>query len=121
MFYESDRVFKMAFNEDLAWRIREALRSQPGVTEKKMFGGISFMLNGNMCCGVVGDELMARVGAEQQTEALAQPHAKIMDFTGRPMKGYVFVSPAGTATDDDLSTWVGQAVAFVKTLPPKQK
>ncbi len=109
----------MAFDETLAGRIRSVLEHQQGMTEKKMFGGLAFMLNGNMCCGVTKDQLMLRLGEKEAAEALAQPHARPMDFTGRPMKGMVFVDPAGTASEEDLRGWVQRAVAFVSTLPAK--
>ena len=109
----------MAYNEQLAERVRKILAKQGGLYEIKMFGGIALMLRGHMCCGVVKELLMVRVGPEAYEKALAKPHARPMDFTGRPMKGLVFVSPAGTRTDKGLSGWVGQATRFVKTLPPR--
>jgi TfoX/Sxy family transcriptional regulator of competence genes len=109
----------VAYDESLAARVRAALSELEGMTEKKMFGGIAFMLDGNMCCGVVKDELMLRLGEERGSRALEQPHARPMDFTGRPMKGFVFVSPEGIATDDALRKWVRQAVDFASSLPPK--
>jgi TfoX/Sxy family transcriptional regulator of competence genes len=108
----------MAYDEDLAGRIREELASRDDVTERKMFGGIAFMVGGNMCCGVAGEDLMLRLGAEGADAALKDPHARPMDFTGRPMSGYVFVAPGGTATPSDLRRWVDRAVAFATTLPP---
>ena len=111
----------MAYSEELAHRVRAALQDQPGLSEKKMFGGIAFMLNGNMCCGIVKDELMARVGPEQYAAALAKPHARAMEFTGRPMTGMVFVDPCGIADDDALADWVKMGVRFAGSLPPKQK
>ena len=109
----------MAYDEGLAQRLREQFQDQAGVVEKKMFGGLSFMVRGHMCCGVVKDELMVRVGPVGHEEALAQPHARPMDFTKRPMKGMVFVAPAGLVEDYDLASWVQRGVAFVSTLPPK--
>jgi TfoX/Sxy family transcriptional regulator of competence genes len=109
----------MAFDETLADRIRSVLKRQKVVAERKMFGGLAFLLNGNMCCGVTKDQLMLRLGEEGAAEALALPHARPMDFTGRPMKGMVFVAPAGLASDEDLRGWVKRAVAFVSTLPAK--
>ena len=84
-----------------------------------MFGGLSFMLQGNMCCGVEGDRLMVRVGPENYDEALEQEHAELMNFTGRPMKGFVFVGAAGLASDEDLAAWVQRGVEFALTLPAK--
>jgi TfoX/Sxy family transcriptional regulator of competence genes len=109
----------MAYDENLAARIRALLDSDPSVTERKMFGGIAFMINGNMCCGVAGEDLMLRVGAAEYEAALARPNARPMDFTGRPMKGMVFVGAAGTRTAKSLETWVARAFAFASSLPPK--
>src|SRR5262245_50395193 len=85
----------VAYDKGLAQRIREALEDQPNISEKKMFGGLAFLVRGNMCVGVVGDQLMVRVGAEAHDEALRQPFARKMDFTGRPMKGLVYVVCVG--------------------------
>ena len=109
----------MAYDEGLAQRIREHLEGRDGVSERKMFGGVAFMLSGNMCCGVVDDELMVRVGPEGYEGALAQPHAREMDFTGRPMRGMVYVGTAGVAEDDDLAGWIGRGETFAGALPPK--
>ena len=109
----------MAYDETLAQRIREALAGREGLTEKKMFGGMAFMLRGNMCCGIVRDQLMVRVGPEGHQEALARPHARPMDFTGRPMKGMVYVGPEGTKSDAGLAAWLRLGVEFAATLPPK--
>ncbi len=109
----------MAYDEDVANRVREALAKQDGVDEKKMFGGLAFMVRGHMCCGAMGDEMMVRVGPDQYEECLAHPHARKMDFTGKPMRGMIYVSPEGIAGDDDLAAWVGRGLAFVSTLPPK--
>jgi TfoX/Sxy family transcriptional regulator of competence genes len=109
----------MAYDDKLASRVRKALEKQRGVTEKKMFGGLCFMLGDAMCCGIVGGELMARVGADRYAEALARPGARPMDFSGKPMVGYVFVGEAGMRTASDLARWVEWCASFVKTLPPK--
>ena len=109
----------MAVNEALVARIRSALANEPNVTEKKMFGGVAFMVGGNMCCGVNTDDLMLRVGADGHNAALRRPHARPMDFTGRPMKSMVFVGAAGTERDADLRGWIDTALDFVRTLPPK--
>lgn len=109
----------MAYDETLAERLRKALSGASGVTERRMFGGLAFMLDGHMCCGVVGDEVVVRVGPEEYSSALARPHAREMDFTGKPLKGFVYVGPRGVATDDDLRAWIGRAVQFVRSLPPK--
>ena len=107
----------MAYNEELAARIQTALEGRPGVIERKMFGGIAFMIHGNMCCGVVNDDLMVRVGADSHEASLALPHARPMDFTGRPMKGFVYVGPEGINDDGALSGWVERGVSFAQSLP----
>ena len=109
----------MAYDERLADRIRSALDGQAGLGERKMFGGLAFMVHGNMACGVEGDRLMLRVGPDLYEEALGRPHAAPMDFTGRPMKGFVFVEPAGTDTDAALQDWLEMGVRFARSLPPK--
>jgi TfoX/Sxy family transcriptional regulator of competence genes len=109
----------MAYDDKLAERIRRALAGQEGLAEKKMFGGLSFMLLGNMCCGVLKDDLVVRVGPARFEEALAEPHARPMDFTGRPIRGMVYVGPAGYRGDDDLAAWLKRGVAFARSLPPK--
>jgi TfoX/Sxy family transcriptional regulator of competence genes len=109
----------MAYDEGVAQRVREALADESGVLEKKMFGGIAFMLRGNMCCGVVGEELMLRVGPDGYEQALAKPHARPMDFTGRPMRGMLYVASEGFESDRDLSKWLARATAFAGSLPAK--
>lgn len=109
----------MAYDEKLADQVRKVLARRKDLTEKKMFGGIAFMLRGHMCCGVVNEELVVRVGPERYEKALSQPQARPMDFTGRPLKGFVFVSPNGYKTGKALAKWVRQAVQFVMTLPRK--
>jgi hypothetical protein len=109
----------MAFDEGLAERIRERLGDQPGLVEKKMFGGVGFMLHGNMSCGVYKDDLIVRVGPDSYEEAVIRPHTRPFDITGRPMKGWVFVAPGGYESDDDLDGWVGEGVAFALSLPEK--
>ncbi len=109
----------MAYDEGLADRLRTIFAGRPEVVEQKMFGGVAYMVAGNMCCGVIGNTLMARVGPEAYREALTQPHAHPMDMTGRPMKGFVVVDPPGIATDADLLTWVARCEKFIETLPPK--
>jgi TfoX/Sxy family transcriptional regulator of competence genes len=107
----------MAYDEGLADRIRDVVDA--GTTERKMFGGIAFMQRGNMFVGIVKDDLMVRVGPDRNDEALRQAHARPMDFTGKPMKGYVFVAPAGYESDDALEKWVNWGAEFVATLPAK--
>ena len=109
----------MAFNEELALRIRQSLGEQTGVTERKMFGGLCFMVHGNMLGGVMGDEIIVRVGAERYKDALKQPHAREMDFTGRPMRGFVVVASEGIASDERLNEWVQRGAQFATSLPPK--
>ncbi len=111
----------MVYNEQLAFRVRKLLNEQKRLGEREMFGGITFMLHGKMCCGVVGDELVVRVGPESYDEALSQPHTRPMDFTGRPLKGFVFVGPGGNKTDEDLAKWVNQAAKFVSSLLAKNR
>jgi hypothetical protein len=109
----------MAFDEQLAERVRKEFSAHRDVTEKKMFGGLAFMLNGNMCCGVAGEDLMLRVGPDAHDAELRRPHARVMDFTHRPMKGFVFVAPAGVKTAAALRSRMKPAIAFVGTLPRK--
>lgn len=109
----------MAYDESLAERVRATLAERDGVTERKMFGGLAFMLHGNMCCGVLGDELMLRLGPEAAERALGEPHVREMDFTGRPMTGMVFVEAAGLAGEEALERWVDGAVGYASALPPK--
>jgi TfoX/Sxy family transcriptional regulator of competence genes len=108
---------EMAFDELLGDRVRTALSDRDDVIERRMFGGLVFMVAGNMCVGISGDDLMVRLGPDVEAEALAQPHARPMDFTGRPMKGFVNVSSAGIETDDMLSDWVARGVAYATTNP----
>ena len=109
----------MAFDEGLAHRIRDILGNTRGITERKMFGGLCFMLHGNMFVGVLGSTLMVRVGPVRHAEALAMPHVRAMDFTGRPMKGYVFVDETGLVEDEPLGGWIAWSTGFVRTLPRK--
>ncbi len=111
----------MAYSEVLASRIREVLAGRKGVMEKKMFGGLTFLLHGHMCCGITDDRLVLRLGTEQGEKAVKKPHVKICDFTGRPMKGMVMVGPGAYRTDTALQQWVQQAADFVSTLPAKNK
>lgn len=111
----------MAYDEALAARVREILETRADYTEKKMFGGLCFLLGGNMCCGVAGTELMVRVGPDAYEDALSQPHARVMDFTGKPLRGMVYVDDDGVSSDSGLSEWVGRGVAFAGSLPPKSR
>lgn len=109
----------MAFDESLAGRIRTALARRKGVQEKKMFGGVGFLLNGNMCVGVWKEFLIVRLGPDQAEEALREPHVKEFDITGRAMKGWAMVGPDGVADDASLKDWIQRAVKFVGKLPAK--
>ena len=109
----------MAFSEALAERIRQALHRKKGVEEKKMFGGIGFLLNGNLLVGVWKDSLIVRLGPEEGGDALLEPHVSEFNITGRAMKGWVLVAPEGVEGDDQLSGWVQRAVKFVGKLPAK--
>ena len=110
----------MPYDEGLAERLRDVLQSRRGISEKKMFGGLAFMSRNYMFIGILGDVLMARVGPEYYGEALTRPNVREMDFTGKPMKGYVFVDPPGFETDSDLSGWVEKCLGFIQSLPPKK-
>jgi TfoX/Sxy family transcriptional regulator of competence genes len=109
----------MPCNERLVERIRAVLIGLPGADERRMFGGVCFTVHGHMVCGVAGDELMARVGPAGYADALAMPHVREMDFTGKPLRGYVFVAPAGLRSAAALRRWVERGVDFVATLPAK--
>ena len=109
----------MAYDQILAERVRTLLANQIELSERKMFGGLAFMVRGNMCCGIVGEELMVRVGPEQYAAALARPQTREMDFTGRPMRGMVMVATDGLASDESLAQWVRQGLLFVSSLPSK--
>jgi hypothetical protein len=109
----------MAYDIILEERIRTLLTDQPGMTAKKMFGGVGFMLNGNMACGVNKDDLIVRVGPEAYEAALAEDHTRVFDMTGRPMKGWVCVTPDGYASDQALGDWVQRGVKFALSLPAK--
>ena len=109
----------MAYSEELVERARHHLSGRAAFSELKMFGGLAFMVGGHMCCGVLGEELMVRVGPEAYETALQQPHAREMDFTGKALKGMVYVARAGLEHEDDLSDWIDRGLAFVQTLPPK--
>jgi TfoX/Sxy family transcriptional regulator of competence genes len=109
----------MAYDEGLAQRIVELLEEKPGFTEKKMFGGICFLLSGNMACGIINEDLIVRVGSERYEASLKLPHTRKLDITGKPMKGWVMVSWKGYETDEDLSKWIQQGLHYALSLPPK--
>ena len=110
----------MAYDEKTAERVRRILSPEPDVIEKKMFGGLCFMARGSMCCGLTSTGFMVRVGREAYKRTLAEPHARPMEFTGRPMAGFVYVDPSGYRTDTALAKWVQKGIDFVSTLPAKK-
>jgi TfoX/Sxy family transcriptional regulator of competence genes len=109
----------MAFDEVLADRIRQLLTRRKNIEEKKMFGGVGFLLNGNLLVGVWKDSLIVRVGPDNYDDALLEAHVKEFDITGRAMRGWVLVAPEGVEDDDQLSSWVQRALTFVSKLPGK--
>lgn len=109
----------MAYDEDLADHVRAVFTGRDGIREQKMFGGLVFMLNGNMACGILGSELVVRVGKENLEEALSLPHSRPFDMTGRPMRSFVCVTAEGLADDEGLATWAGRGIAYAESLPPK--
>jgi TfoX N-terminal domain len=109
----------MTFDERLAERIRGTLGRRKGLVEKKMFGGVAFLLQGNMCVGVHKTDLIVRLAPEETDAALSQPHTRRFDLTGRPMKGWILVAPAGLKTDAKLGKWVQVAARYAASLPPK--
>lgn len=110
----------MAYDEGLAERLRDYFEGQSDIEIKKMFGGLCFMVSEHMCCGIVGDMFMARVGPDRYEECLGKKHAVEMDFTGKAMKGMVYVKPKGLEEDSELKKWMGICESFVMTLPPKK-
>jgi TfoX/Sxy family transcriptional regulator of competence genes len=111
----------VVYDEALAARVRAVLGSQPDVGETKMFGGLSFMLGGQLCCGVLKDRLVVRIGVDQLHQALSEPHTRPMDFTGRPSSGMVYVDATGLGSDRELGRWVQRAVEYVRTHPRAAK
>ncbi len=109
----------MAFDEALAARIRKRLARRAGMSEKRMFGGLAFLLNGNMCCGVHKQELIVRLDAGKSGDALAQPHTRVFDLSGRPMKGWILIEPAGVEDDEALTKWLRLATDYAGSLPRK--
>jgi TfoX/Sxy family transcriptional regulator of competence genes len=110
----------MAFDEKLATRIEKVLAKVPHVVQKKMFGGVAFMVRQHMCVGVVDDMLMARVGPDQYAGCLKEKYAKEMTFTGKPMKGMLYIESRGIATEDQLRYWIDKCLDFVSSLPDKK-
>jgi TfoX/Sxy family transcriptional regulator of competence genes len=111
----------MPYDERLSERIRDLVKRRRGISEQKMFGGLTFLLRGNMFCGVQGRDLMVRVGPEAYERSLARRHAREMDFTGRPLTGLVTVDPAGVRSEAQLRSWVERGIDFTSTLPAKRK
>ena len=111
----------MAYDEKLVERMRKLLAKRKAIAEKKMFGGVAFLLNGNMCVGLHGKELIVRLDPEETDRVLKRPHTRIFDMTGRPMKGWILVKPAGLASEDALAKWVGLGVSYAASLPAKKK
>jgi len=109
----------VATDVKLVERVRRALAGEAGLAERRMFGGVCFTIGGHMACGVQGRDLVVRVGAEGHAAALAERHARPMDFTGRPMKGFVYVAPAGCADARQLGRWLRRGVRFARNLPPR--
>ena len=110
----------MAYDEKLAGRVRKLLAKRKAIAEKKMFGGVAFLLNGNVCCGVHADEMIVRLNPEETDQVLAKPHTRIFDMTGRPMKGWILVKSAGVASEDALAKWVSMGVSYAASLPAKK-
>jgi TfoX/Sxy family transcriptional regulator of competence genes len=111
----------MPYDQNLAERIRSALKEHPTIVEKKMFGGVGFIFNGNLVCGVQGDDLIVRVGVQNNEAALSQPHVRpFMPIPGKPMAGWILVAPEGIPTDQDLEKWVRTGYRYAYSLPEKK-
>ena len=109
----------MAFDEGLAERVRSVLKGERSLQEKRMFGGLAFMVKGQMCCGVLKKDLVLRLGSEDYTKCVAHPHVRPMNFTGRSMRGFLYVGAGGVRTSRQLEAWIGKSLRFVSTLPKK--
>ena len=109
----------MAFSDELAERVRAQLHEAPDYVEKKMFGGLAFMIRGYMCAGIIGDEMIVRVGKDLYDDVLGRPHVRPMDFTGRPMTGFVCVEPEGVASDSGMADFVDLVLEFNSTMSAK--
>ena len=110
----------MAYDEDLAQRIRKVLSRRKRISERRMFGGLAFLLHGNMFCGVIDTDLVLRLGSGGTRQALTEPHTREMDFTGKPLRTMIYVAREGYDRDEDLKRWVQKATRFAATLPPKE-
>ena len=111
----------MAYDQGLATRLSEYFLGRIDVEEKSMFGGLCFMVSEHMCCGIVGDNLIARVGPEHYEQCLEKDHVREMDFSGKALKGMVYVSPEGYESDEQLTDWISLCESFILSLPPKNK
>lgn len=109
----------MAYDEGLAQRIREQFQDRQDIKEKKMFGGLCFMVSDHMCCGIIDDNLMARVGPDKYESCLKKDYVREMDFTGKPLRGLVYVAPDGITAESDLKEWIAICTNFVGSLPAK--
>jgi TfoX/Sxy family transcriptional regulator of competence genes len=109
----------MAYDQNLAMRVRSVLRNQDGLVEKKMFGGIGYLVNGNMACGVHGNNLIVRVGRERYQDALSQPGTRVFDLNGKPMAGWIYVEPKACETEEDLQQWIEYGIEYALSLQPK--
>lgn len=109
----------MAYNQELAERMRAKLKSSRGVTEKKMFGGVGFLVNGNMACGVINDDLIVRLSEDEFAKALKRKHVRVFDFSGKPMTGWIYVSAEGYKLEKALAGWMEKGMALAKSLPKK--
>jgi TfoX/Sxy family transcriptional regulator of competence genes len=109
----------VAYSEELAQRIRDVIGGRSGVTERKMFGGVAWMVDGNMAVGTLGDDLMVRLNPDDADHALHEPQVRPMDFTGRPMRGFITVDAAGIASDTELARWIDAGASHAASLPPK--
>ena len=109
----------MTFSERTVNQIRRAIGNTPGLSERPLYSGVAFMVRGNMCCGMIDDNLVVRVGPDTYDDALREPHTRPMDFTGRPLPGFVYVDRDGFASSNSLRQWIDRSVSFVRTLPPK--
>ncbi len=109
----------MVYDEGLAQQIRDELSDRPGYSEKKMFGGLCFLVNGNMACGVTTNKVMLRIGKENYEEVMSKPHMTEMDFTGKPMRGMVYIDEEGSNDEDIVRKWVDYTYDYAFSLPPK--
>jgi hypothetical protein len=115
----SEYLVRVPYDDQLASRVRALVSGDASMSERKMFGGLSFMTNGHMCFGVVGDDLMVRIGPDRWEQSLAMPYTREMDFTGRSMRGMVYVSSEGLSEDSELRLWIDAGLDYASTLPPK--